>query len=156
MSVVTWLNCSLLMLGCVARYLNVADTYWRTAKPRWHAGILQHYRVISCTVTNCNIIVLAKRWVTYCNITGLVKSPVTCWHIATLRGYELHVTCGHGAALSCYSRVAYSVKWSDWRAGARFPAGTRCFLLSTTSRRAVGPTQSSVQWVAGAISLHLK
>jgi hypothetical protein len=41
-------------------------------------------------------------------------------------------------------------------AGDRFRQGQECFLFSTMSRPALGPTQPSIQWVPGAVSHGVK
>jgi hypothetical protein len=130
------------------------------SQARWRTDTLQHYLVIQkfgVMLTHCNITPLFKssvscwhittlpcyaevRMLTYCNITPLFKSSVTSWQMVT----------------SCYSRVAYAIKWLDWLAGARLPAGIRDFFLSTTSRRTWAPMQSSVQGVPVAICLEVK
>jgi hypothetical protein len=38
----------------------------------------------------------------------------------------------------------------------RFPAGAGTFLFTTASRTVLGPTQSPIQWVPGALSLGVK
>jgi hypothetical protein len=40
--------------------------------------------------------------------------------------------------------------------GVRVPVGSRIFLFSTSHRPALGPTQSAIQWVPGALSPGLK
>jgi hypothetical protein len=54
---------------------------------------------------------------------------------------------------------------SVWRLGywlndqgsrVRFPAGAGYFLFATASETALGPTQPPIQWVPGALSLHVK
>jgi hypothetical protein len=41
---------------------------------------------------------------------------------------------------------------TGWTAGVPFPAEQEIFLFSTASGPALGPTQSPIQWVPGALS----
>jgi hypothetical protein len=43
----------------------------------------------------------------------------------------------------------------DWRAGIRFPAGTRFFSLHCPDGL-LGPIQPPIQWVPGALSVRVK
>jgi hypothetical protein len=47
---------------------------------------------------------------------------------------------------------------TDWTAGGRYPAEEREFplLYSTASRPALGPSQSRIQWLPGALSSGVK
>jgi hypothetical protein len=40
--------------------------------------------------------------------------------------------------------------------GVRFPVGLGIFFFTTVSRTALGPTQSPIEWVPGALSLGVK
>jgi hypothetical protein len=43
--------------------------------------------------------------------------------------------------------VGVDIRLRDRPSGVRIPAGTRYFAFSETSRPALGPTQSIIQWV---------
>jgi hypothetical protein len=43
-----------------------------------------------------------------------------------------------------------------WRGEVRFLAGQEIFLYSTASTPALGPTESPIQWVPGALSPEIK
>jgi hypothetical protein len=52
--------------------------------------------------------------------------------------------------------IALGYGLDDRGSRVRFPAGAGNFFLTTTSRTALGPTQSHIQWVPGALSLEVK
>ena len=78
--VVTGLNCSLLALAWSCCLLFECSRYilkhGRSSVKCWHiaADLLQHYHVVQ----------KLGDIQTYCNITVLFESSVTCWHITTL------------------------------------------------------------------------
>jgi hypothetical protein len=50
----------------------------------------------------------------------------------------------------------FNQRAKGWTAGVQFPIGARNFFYSTASRPALGPTQTSIQWVPGILSSALK
>lgn len=65
----------------------------------------------------------------------------------------VHYTCNKGAG------VAQLVQWLGCRLdnrGSTPGRGQEIFLFSTVSRRALGSTQTDIQWVPGALSIAIK
>jgi hypothetical protein len=52
--------------------------------------------------------------------------------------------------------IALGYGLDDRGSRVRFPGGLGIFLFTTASRTALGPTQSPIQWVQGALSLEVK
>jgi hypothetical protein len=60
-----------------------------------------------------------------------------------------------GAAIA-QSISRWATGWMIGVLGFDFRRGLGIFLFTTASRTALGPTQSTIQWVQGAVSLGLK
>jgi hypothetical protein len=52
--------------------------------------------------------------------------------------------------------IALGSGLDDWGSRVRFPVEAGNFLFTAASRTALGPTQSPIQWVRGALSLGVK
>jgi hypothetical protein len=65
--------------------------------------------------------------------------------------YDIHVTCRDS-----WVGIATGYGLEDGGVGIRFPKGSKIFLFSTSATPALGPTQSPIQCVTGALSPGIK
>jgi hypothetical protein len=78
------------------------------------------------------------------------------WACEVYDGESVLIHSYHHPATELLIFLALGCELDDRGPRVRFPAGLGIFLFTTVSRTALGPTQTPIQWILGALSLGVK